>query len=164
MLLDEKFIWLCCAASVGTIDLVTLTFPCSTRCYESLYKKDLRIRSWELFWTIKTKPFQNQNHISRHHHSFYLSKACWPTSIHHVDIMIFTVLLPTSTMQSAISPGESLVNVLFVPHWTTIFCNGNGSGRLMGCHSTFSSPPMPKLIAFCKTIFSLLFDIVLVQL
>ena len=33
---NEKFIWLFCAVNVATIDFSSLTFPCTTRCMESL--------------------------------------------------------------------------------------------------------------------------------
>ena len=73
-------------------------------------------------------------------------------------IMMFTVLdflrkiVPTSTMQSAISWGES-VEILLVSHWTTIFRTDDGSGKLMAHQSTFSTrpPPVPKFILFSDT-------------
>ena len=72
--------------------------------------------------------------------------------------MMFTVLdflwkiVPTSTMQSAISQGES-VEMLLALHWNTIFCTNDGSGKLMACQSTFSSwsPPIHKFTAFSDT-------------
>ena len=72
--------------------------------------------------------------------------------------MMFTVLdflrkiVPTSTMQSAISWGES-VEILLVSHWTTIFRTDDGSGKLMAHQSTISTrpPPVPKFILFSDT-------------
>ena len=74
-------------------------------------------------------------------------------------IMMVTVLdflwkiVPTSTMQSAISQGESVE--MFVPHWTTLFHTDDGSGKLMAPQRTFpsQSPPMPKFIACSDTRF-----------
>ena len=73
--------------------------------------------------------------------------------------MMFTLLdflrkvVPTATMESAIWRGES-VKIWLVPHWTTMFCTDNGSGKLMACQTKFStgSPPVPKFIAFSNTI------------
>ena len=73
-------------------------------------------------------------------------------------IMMFTVLdflrkiVPTSTMQLAISWGQS-VEILLVLHWTTMFHTNGSSCKLKARQRTFStqSPPIPKLIAFSGT-------------
>ena len=67
--------------------------------------------------------------------------------------------VPTSSMQSVMSRGES--------NWTTIFCTDNGSSKLMASQRTFStwSPLKIKLIAFTtQNIFPILSDIVLALL
>ena len=48
--------------------------------------------------------------------------------------------------------GES-VEILLVPHWTTIICTDDGSDKLMVCQSIFStrSRPIPKFLAFSHT-------------
>ena len=75
-----------------------------------------------------------------------------------LHIMMFAMLeflwkiVPTSMMQLAISWGES-VEILLVPHWTTMFHTNGSSYKLMARQRKFStrSPPMPKFIAFSGT-------------
>ena len=113
--------------------------------------------SSSMILNYKTKPFLSHSHLKM---SFTLFISNLLTDQHSSRgiMMMFTMLdflwkiMPTSTMISAISRGES-VEILLVPPWATIFRTDDGSGKQMARQNTFPtrSPLMPKFIVFSDT-------------
>ena len=113
--------------------------------------------SSSMILNYKTKPFLSHSHFKM---SFTLFISNLLTDQHSSRgiMMMFTMLdflwkiMPTSTMISAISRGES-VEILLVPPWATIFRTDDGSGKQMARQNTFPtrSPLMPKFIVFSDT-------------
>ena len=126
-ILNKKLIWLFCAVKVDTIDFASLTFPYSTRCRESLYKREQsrdpfgRVYPWS--WTIKAKPFLWHSYFKKSFTLFINNLLTHQHSSRGIKphIIMFTVLdflrkvVSTSTIQSVIPGGES-VEILSVPH------------------------------------------------
>ena len=150
-MLDEKHVLFVRAIEL-MIKSASMTFPSSVRWGESLKNRQARLplgSVWPLLWLLKIlkQRYFKILLMSLIKTLFSDQLSSHPQMLTLLDFPCYQE--PMLTIQSAISKGES-VKQLLVPHNIATFFSDGGINRFLVCQSTFSaqSPPIPKFNAF----------------